>query len=479
MWSDSDSRFRQLLLASFALFGRLAPRTFQAFAGVVLSGGLLLGGPAAGVPGTVTHGDLPSCDFLAVPSAVDELGDPSLFPPDELILSVDFTTSISACPSADTAAVNALITTTNMTAFDFVEVWYVADPETVLTNADGIVNGEQAFRIDSVGLNTPLISESMTPDGVFEAGETWDFIIDDYFNTLGIGADAFFSPGGVGGGSPGGPSSGSIIAYIPAQAQYNIDHYIVYKVLNPEFSGLQADLNDQFGLSQALLWERDKFANPVDKTHPPDQPNLENLLFPDEHLSWWRFEEPYPNRTDVRVGNQFGPDQLWRLGDAEYLLVPAIKDQIGMIQLNQHYECYIALEAPDIALDVTLGDQFGVRPAVVGMGRYLCNPVEKLGPLPLVPSEPPPFPEDHLACYDIDPMPVDEIRDVDDQVDDAAGGLPLELIVSEMLCVPSTKSIVPDQTPSLAPWGIATLGLLMLLTVFWAAQRRARYGGPA
>ena len=53
------------------------------------------------------------------------------------------------------------------------------------------------------------------PDGIFEAGETWDFIIDDYFNALGIGADAFFSPGAVGGASPSGPSSGSIIAVIP------------------------------------------------------------------------------------------------------------------------------------------------------------------------------------------------------------------------------------------------------------------------
>jgi hypothetical protein len=110
-------------------------------------------------------------------------------------------------------------------------------------------------------------------------------------------------------------------------------------------------------------------------------------------------------------------------------------------------------------------------------GRYLCNPVEKLGPLPLVPSGPPPFPEDHLACYDIAGWPVDEIRDVDDQVD-MAGGLPLELIQTEMLCVPSTKSIVTP-TPSLAPWGIATLGGLMLLTVFWVARRRVRYGEVA
>jgi hypothetical protein len=234
---------------------------------------------------------------------------------------------------------------------------------------------------------------------------------------------------------------------------------------------------DQFGASQALLLERDKFANPVDKAHPPDQPNLERLLFPDEHLSWWRFEQPWPNRASVRVGNQFGADQLWELGDAEYLLVPAIKDGIGQIQLNQHYECYVALAAPSIQLDVNLADQFGLRPAVVGIGRYLCNPVEKRGPPPLEPSGPPVFPQDHLACYDIDPSPADEIRIVQDQVD-PTGGFVLELIVSEMLCVPSAKTEI-SETPSLAPWGIATLGGLMLLTVFWVARQRMRYGGAA
>ena len=98
------------------------------------------------------------------------------------------------------------------TAIDWVGVWYVSDPETSLSNFDGLIQGEEAFRIDFVGVNTPLVFESMTPDGIFEAGETWDFIIDDYFNSLGLAADDFFSPGAVGIFSPGGPSSGSIIA---------------------------------------------------------------------------------------------------------------------------------------------------------------------------------------------------------------------------------------------------------------------------
>jgi hypothetical protein len=181
-----------------------------------LAAAMLLGGSAAAIPVSVSHLDLPTCDFLAVPPHVDELGDVTGgFPPDETITAVDFTTTIPACPASDTGAVNARVIMTNLTPFDFVEVWYVSDPETSLSNVDGLVNGEEAFRIDMVGLNRPLIFESGVIPGVFESGEAWEFIIDDYFNALGIGADHFFSPGAVGAASPGLPSSGSIIALIP------------------------------------------------------------------------------------------------------------------------------------------------------------------------------------------------------------------------------------------------------------------------
>ena len=174
---------------------------------------LLLGAPASAIPVSVTHINLPSCDFLAVPPGVDELGDTPAFPPDERITAVDFFTGAVACTSTDTGSINSLIVMTNITSLDFAEVWYVSDPETSLSNVDGLVNGEEAFRIDFFGVNTPLTFESMTPDGIFESGETWEFIIDDYSNFLGLAADDFFSIG-VGGFSPGGPSSGSIIAVV-------------------------------------------------------------------------------------------------------------------------------------------------------------------------------------------------------------------------------------------------------------------------
>ena len=118
---------------------------------------------------------------------------------------------------------------TNPTSFDFAEVWYVADPDTSLTNFDGWVNsahpvpcsesGCRAFRIDSeisdsLGVNHPLIIESATANDVFEAGETWSFIINDYSNAFGLPPSAFDSIG-VGDASLGSPSSGSIIAIVP------------------------------------------------------------------------------------------------------------------------------------------------------------------------------------------------------------------------------------------------------------------------
>ncbi len=257
-----------------------------------------------------------------------------------------------------------------------------------------------------------------------------------------------------------------------AQAQqYNIDHYLVYKILNPTYSGLRADLQDQFGMNQVILWERDKFANPVAKTHPPELPDPEDIIFPDEHLSWWRFEEPQPYQGEVLVSNQFGPDQHLTLGPAEYLLVPAIKDGIGTITVNQHDVCYAVTEAQPIEIDVSLADQFGMRPAVVGTARYLCNPVNKLGPIPLEPSGPPMYPEDHLVCYDIDQVPVDEIRGVQDQV--AAQGFLVELIRSDMLCLPSSKQHVESESiPTVSERGMIIFSLLLLGSGLWVMRRK-------
>jgi hypothetical protein len=105
----------------------------------------------------------------------------------------------------------------NLTTIDWGNVWYVADPETSLSNWDELVGQVGfspwlAFKIDAIGVNTPLIFESINPDGIFQAGETWEFVIQEYVNSLGAPPSAFDSLGIAAASLGWPPSSGSIIA---------------------------------------------------------------------------------------------------------------------------------------------------------------------------------------------------------------------------------------------------------------------------
>jgi hypothetical protein len=188
----------------------------------LLGFGLWLAAPAAhALPTTVTHADTPPCDVLSVPTAVHELGEVPAFAnfPDETISAAATFTHEFACPSGDGQPPNALVVITNLTGIAWRDLWYVGDPPgatggggTSFTNVDGIVNGGLAFKIDAVGLNRPLVFESLALDGIFAPGEIWHFIIDAYANSVPLPPDAIDSIG-VGSSSAGGPpSSGSIIA---------------------------------------------------------------------------------------------------------------------------------------------------------------------------------------------------------------------------------------------------------------------------
>jgi hypothetical protein len=170
--------------------------------------------PAGAVSTLVTSADAPGCDVLAIPTTpVDELGTAPPFPVGERIGAVAATTATTACSSLTTdnpLIANALVSITNLNAIAFSDVWYVADYDTALTNADGLVLTALAFKIDAAGANTPLVSEvGGSIAGVFEPGETWSFIIQDYTNTLGLSAALISS---VGLPSAGLGSSGSIVA---------------------------------------------------------------------------------------------------------------------------------------------------------------------------------------------------------------------------------------------------------------------------
>jgi hypothetical protein len=177
----------------------------------LFSGLVLAASPAGAAVVNITAVDLPGCDVLTISSIpwADELGDPiGGFPVGERISHSVSTVEITVCfdPAGmgNNPAINdRLITITNLEAFSFADVYYVINggfaPGT-FGNFDGLVNGAQAMKIDSVGFNRPLISESGNADGIFQPGETWRFVVQDYQS--GPSAEAFYTPGLVGAGDP-------------------------------------------------------------------------------------------------------------------------------------------------------------------------------------------------------------------------------------------------------------------------------------
>jgi len=185
------------------------------------------------VPTQVVHQDAPICDPLFIPDNVDEIGSVVFFPPDEALDHFSTTVQQPVClPTDDPTMPDALVGIANLTGRDLTEVWYIANNETRISNVDGFANDaaysladagdNETFRIDNDisdpgGSHHPLVFESGPVDGIWNAGETWHFILQDYGNLFGLPADALVSIGVADASSLAGtiPSSGSIIA-IPA-----------------------------------------------------------------------------------------------------------------------------------------------------------------------------------------------------------------------------------------------------------------------
>ena len=256
--------------------------------------------------------------------------------------------------------------------------------------------------------------------------------------------------------------------------------YLVYDMPpEPVVPTPVVELEDQFiDVMDVPVMERWYLMNPVEKIplSPPGDPEL--ITDPLLHYRWYTIAIQGQGTRIVQVTNQFGEQVPWEIDRVpEFLLAPASKI-IGPGEPEppppgQHYDCYAVVSAPPAMAIVDLFDQFGPHgPSEVLEARYLCAPAEKTTADGTV------YPifeatdgRDHLACYDVTPHPHTEFITTRDQFTD---GTPDEgmAIEDRMLCVPSRK--IYDQVPSLAPWGIATLGLAMLLAVFWVAQRRVR-----
>jgi MYXO-CTERM domain-containing protein len=175
-----------------------------------LIGLLLLGAFRAGaVPTSVTSQDSPNCDVLSVPALVEELGNPASppfgssgpFPADSAIASTSVGSGEVLCDPGD-QGFGAVLRITNLTTKSFDNVWYVGDSSVAFNNYDGMINGTFAVKIDAVGVNQPLIAESIAFDGIFAPGEAWDFVLAGFDDVCGRSATLF--------GSIGVPSEGGL-----------------------------------------------------------------------------------------------------------------------------------------------------------------------------------------------------------------------------------------------------------------------------
>lgn len=183
--------------------------------------GLALGNPVNGF-----YFDAPHCDNHGPQTAWAEIGTLGLFPTQCRIDSSSVISNVASCPTDDPNMLNYRVRIVNTSGQQWQNLFYVADVDTTISNDDGfawssLVPGAtgQAFRIDSVGINKPLLFESILADGIFQAGEIWEFVIQDYFNVHGFAAHDFSSIDFAGGSGIIPPtSSGSIVAFNPVPA---------------------------------------------------------------------------------------------------------------------------------------------------------------------------------------------------------------------------------------------------------------------
>ena len=158
---------------------------------------------ALAVPGTYVFVDDPRCDPHTI-TLGHELGETPAFPAVELIAAGSFPIDLPlACPTAippppELMASDFIVTITNLTTFSWTDLFFVADAGIFVGNADGKIKDGEAFKIDKSGINTPLISESMAADLIFEPGEAWSFIVQDWgfaafpdiMGSIGVGSES-------------------------------------------------------------------------------------------------------------------------------------------------------------------------------------------------------------------------------------------------------------------------------------------------
>ena len=168
------------------------------------------------------------CDVVAGKSLTHELGDQSTFPTNEALKIVVSQTSAVICVANDGIANDWVVQMTNVSGQAWNNLFFVANSNINVGNADGSVVDfgnaailSDAFRIDGTvtpGSNNSLV-ESGVADEIFSPGETWRFLVTNFQHPSGVSpVPGFYSPGAFAGTtSVTTPDTASILAtpYVP------------------------------------------------------------------------------------------------------------------------------------------------------------------------------------------------------------------------------------------------------------------------
>jgi hypothetical protein len=229
------------------------------------------------------------------------------------------------------------------------------------------------------------------------------------------------------------PATDTIAPPIP----HEIDHYKFWSVKPVKFSRtvkLKGQFDDDIWAARLLTIEY--LGNPVEKTVEGHKPEV--IFQPEWHLVAYRLKGPPQPPRKVAIENQFRKGEIWSLGDAAWLLVPASKSLDGdppePPKEADHYVCYVAGPMDPITTPVQLVDQFDKKRHDAEkieklQAAFLCVPVSKDGGKISRPNE-------HLALYKLDPPDPYAIKAT---TWDRFGRQKLEVVQSELLAVPTWK----------------------------------------
>jgi hypothetical protein len=155
---------------------------------------LTLASIAVAVPVTGIYQDAAHCDNHGAFTLTHELGDAAVFPTDEAIITTVTPSTdprLFFCVPDDGIPNDFNVRMTNVSGQAWQDVFFVVDGGVSVGNYDGEVSDaalpgfNQAFRIDSVGGNAPLISETGVADDIFSPGETWEFLVTNFSDFAG------------------------------------------------------------------------------------------------------------------------------------------------------------------------------------------------------------------------------------------------------------------------------------------------------